>query len=156
MAKKKHIGSEVLAENRKAYFHYEVVEHLECGIVLHGTEVKSMRMHHINFVDAFCEIRNHELFVLKLNISPYDFGNINNHTAERPRKLLAHKQEIRKLQRRVAEKGMTLIPLKFYLKDHLVKVDIGLCRGKKLYDKRESIKERDMDRQASRETSRLY
>jgi SsrA-binding protein len=151
MAKNKKEGDNFIAKNRKAYFNYEVISELECGIVLVGTEVKSVRAHKINFVDSFCEIKNDELFILKMNISPYDFGNIFNHTAERPRKLLAHKKEIVKLERGVREKGITIIPLVFYFKGSKVKVKIGLCKGKKLYDKRESIKEKDLKLENARQ-----
>ncbi|MGL4524073.1 MAG: SsrA-binding protein SmpB [Spirochaetia bacterium] len=155
MGKKKRKGSDSVAENRKAYFHYEVLETLECGIELGGTEVKSIRCGHVNFVDAFVEIRNHQLFLVKFQISPYAFGNLFNHISDRPRRLLAHKQEISKLWKKVKEKGHTIVPLRVYFKNQFVKVEIGLCRGKKLYDKRETIKERDADRQNQREVRNL-
>lgn len=144
-------GFKLIGENRKAYFNYEALEKLECGIELQGTEVKSLREGRINFVDSFCEIKNNQLFIQKLHIAPYSFGNIFNHAAERPRRLLAHKQEIAKWARRIREKGLTIVPLRFYFKNRRVKVEVALCRGKKLYDKRESIKERDLQRASDRE-----
>lgn len=151
MAKKPKSDFQMIAENKKAYFHYEVLEKLECGIELAGTEVKSLRSGHLSFVDAFVEIRNNELFLMKFHISPYAFGNLFNHAAERPRRLLAHRGEINKFYRRVREKGFTIIPLRIYFKKQYAKLEIGLCRGKKLYDKREAIKERDMQRQNDRD-----
>jgi SsrA-binding protein len=152
---KKNKENDIIAVNRKAYFNYEVLSSLECGIELHGTEVKSIREGHVNFTDSFCEVKNLELFIVKLHISAYKYGNIFNHAAERPRRLLAHKKEIAKIARQVKEKGITLIPLKFYFKGRRIKVDVGICRGKKLYDKRESIKEKDIKRQTDREKARV-
>ncbi len=148
--KKKKTPSNVLGENRKARFNYEITENLEVGIVLKGTEVKSLKAGKFSFPDAFVEIKNHELFIKNLSITPYDFGNIHNHSSDAVRKLLAHKQEIKKLERKVQEKGFTLIPLRFYLKNGRVKIDLGVCRGKKLYDKRNTIKEKDLKRDAER------
>jgi len=156
MSKKKSESPGVLGNNRKAYFNYTVLESLECGIELKGTEVKSMKSSHFNFVDCFCEIVDNQLWLNKLNINMYDFGNIHNHVTDRARRLLAHSKEIEKLERKTREKGFTLIPLKFYLKGSLVKVEVGLCKGKKLYDKRETIKERDMDRDQGRKTRDDY
>jgi len=140
----------ILANNKKAYFQYFVEDKMECGLVLHGTEVKSMKANKFSFVDAFGEIQGGELWLNSLHITPYDFGNTFNHTAVRARKLLAHKREIAKLKRKVDEKGYTLVPLKFYLKKGLVKVEIGVCKGKKMYDKRDSIKQKDMKRDQDR------
>lgn len=151
MEKKRKSDFLLVAENRKAYFHYEVLDKLECGIELQGTEVKSLRNGNISFVDAFVEVKAGQLFLMKFHISPYVFGNLNNHVAERPRRLLAHRQEIAKLHRRVKEKGFTIIPLRVYFKKQYVKIEIGLCRGKKLFDKRETIKERDLQRQSERD-----
>jgi len=150
MAKKKKTPSNVLGENRKARFNYTISESLECGIALQGTEVKSFKASKFSFPDAFVEIRNHELFIKNLHVTPYDFGNIHNHDPERIRKLLAHKQEIKKLERKITEKGFTLIPLKFYLVKGRVKVEVGVCKGKKQYDKRNTIKDRDLTRDAER------
>jgi SsrA-binding protein len=149
--KKKKTPSNVLGENRKARHNYTISESLECGIVLKGTEVKSLKISKFSFPDAFCEIRNGELFIKNLQITPYDFGNIHNHNADRVRKLLAHKLEIKKLERKVVEKGFTLIPLKFYLKNGRVKVDVGVCKGKKMYDKRATIREKDIRRDSERD-----
>jgi len=149
--KKKKTPSNVLGENRKARHNYTILESLECGIVLQGTEVKSLKIGKFSFPDAFCEIKNGELFIKNLQITPYDFGNIHNHSSERVRKLLAHKLEIKKLERKVVEKGFTLIPLKFYLKNGRVKVDVGVCKGKKMYDKRATIKEKDIRRDSERD-----
>ncbi len=150
MAKKKKTPSNVLGENRKARYNYTVSESLECGIALKGTEVKSFKASKFSFPDSFVEIRNHELFIRNLHVTPYDFGNIHNHDPDRVRKLLAHKQEIKKLERKVSEKGFTLIPLKFYLVKGKVKVEVGVCKGKKQYDKRETIKAKDQQRDAER------
>ncbi len=156
MAVKKKESPGTLGKNRKAYFNYSVEETLECGIELKGTEVKSLRSSHFNFVDCYCDVSDNQLWVYKLNINPYGFGNIHNHITDRPRRLLAHKKEIEKLERKTREKGFTLIPLKFYLKGSMVKVEIGLCKGKKLFDKRDTIKNRDMDRDLSRKSKSDY
>ena len=152
MAKKKSESPGTLGKNRKAYFNYTVEESMECGIELKGTEVKSLRSSHFNFVDSYCDIKDGQLWLHKLNINLYGFGNIHNHVTDRPRRLLVHKKEIVKLDKKIREKGYTLIPLKFYLKGSLVKIDVGLCKGKKLYDKRDTIKNRDMDRDQSRKS----
>ena len=151
--KKKHPG--YIADNRKARFDYEVEESVECGIVLQGTEVKSLREGKVSFVDSFCDIKKGELWLRNIHIAPYDFGSHNNHDPLRPRKLLAHHKEIARFQRRIKEKGYTLIPLKLYFKQSLVKVEVGVCRGKKLYDKRETIKRRDIDRDHAREIKQV-
>lgn len=150
MAGEKH-GIKQLANNRKARFLYSIEEKLECGIELKGTEVKSLRNGKFSFTDAYGRIINGELILCGLHISPYTFGNIHNHDPDRNRRLLVHKQEIRKLQRKVDEKGFTLVPLSFYLKNGRVKVEMGIGKGKKLHDKRDSIKQRDLKREADRE-----
>ncbi|QEN07673.1 SsrA-binding protein SmpB [Oceanispirochaeta crateris] len=150
MSKKKKTPSNVLGENRKARHNYTISESIECGIVLKGTEVKSIKIGKFSFPDSFCEISNGELYIKNLQITPYDFGNINNHHVDGVRKLLAHKMEINKLERKIVEKGFTLIPLKFYLKNGRVKVDVGVCKGKKMYDKRATIKEKDIKRDTER------
>jgi len=150
--KKKKTDSNLLGDNRKARFNYTVMESLECGLVLKGTEVKSIKAGRFSFPDSFAEIRKGELFIRNLHITPYDYAGVFNHDAERVRKLLAHKQEIAKLERKVREKGITLIPLKFYLVKGRVKVEIGLCKGKRQYDKRQSIKDRDIHRDELRDT----
>ena len=141
----------VLAVNRKARFNYNVLDRIECGIELKGTEVKSMRGSRFSFSDSYARIDNNELWLFGFHISLYPFGNRFNHDPDRPRKLLVHKQEIKRLKRKVDEKGLTLVPLKFYLKRGLVKREIGVCKGKKLFDKREGIKKRDQKRDAERE-----
>lgn len=144
-------GIKVLADNRKARFNYEIEDRLECGIELMGTEVKSLRNGKFSFSDSYCIVKNLELWMVAFHISPYDFGNINNHDPDRNRKLLAHKQEIKRLSRKVDEKGITLIPLKVYLKNSKIKIELGLCRGKNVQDKRNTIKERDEKRSIERE-----
>ena len=136
--------------NRKAQHDYFVLETLEAGIVLTGTEIKSIRDGKCNIKDCYGIIRNHEVFLLNMFVSPYKEGNIFNHEETRNRKLLLHKKEIKKVEEAVNLKGLTLIPLKIYFKNNILKVALGICRGKKDYDKRESIKERDMKREALR------
>ena len=143
-------GRKLLASNRRARFNYLVEESLETGIELQGTEVKSLREGTFSFSDAYAKIENGELWLVGLHITPYRFGNIHNHEPDRPRKLLAHRQEIKKLTRKVVEKGLTLVPLSFYLKGGLVKLELGVCRGKKVVDKRDAIKQRDLKRDADR------
>lgn len=143
----------LLLENRKARFRYEIGETLECGIELKGTEVKSIRAHQVSFNDSYVRITKGELFLIALHISPYRFGTHENHEAERTRKLLAHKKEIEKLARKTVEKGFTLVPLKIYLKESKVKVLIGVARGKKDFDKRATIKDRDLKKAVNRELS---
>ncbi len=144
-------GIKVLASNRKARFHYEIEDSLECGIELQGTEVKSLRAGKFSFADSYARVRNGELYLIAFHITPYEHGNIFNHEPDRDRKLLAHAQEIKRMQRRIDERGFTLVPLKVYLKKGMVKVELGLGRGKKIYDKRESIKQKDLKRDADRE-----
>lgn len=136
--------------NKKAQHDYFVLETLEAGIVLTGTEIKSIRDGKCNIKDCYGIIRNHEVFLLNMFVSPYKEGNIFNHEETRNRKLLLHKKEIKKVEEAVNLKGLTLIPLKLYFKNNILKVALGICRGKKDYDKRESIKERDMKREALR------
>ena len=144
-------GRKIIAENRKARFDYFIEDTYECGIVLEGTEVKSVKNGNISFPDAFAEITNGEVWVKNFHISEYSFSSIFNHDPDRPKKLLLHAEEIKRLSRRVDEKGCTLIPLDFYLKNGRVKVTLGVCKGKKLYDKRASIKDRDVKRDIQRE-----
>lgn len=141
----------IIAENRKARFDFFIEDTYECGIVLQGTEVKSVKNGNISFPDAFAEIVNGEVWVKNFHISEYSFSSIFNHNPDRPKKLLLHAEEIKRLTRRVEEKGCTLIPLDFYLKDGRVKVTLGVCKGKKMYDKRASIKDRDIQRDIQRE-----
>ena len=145
-----HPAEKLIAENRKARHDYFVLEQLETGISLAGTEVKSLRLGEVNLKDSWVEIENGELFVLGMHISPYEKGNIFNRDPLRVRRLLLHKKEITKLLGLTAQKGYTLIPLRMYLKRGKVKLEIGVCRGKHLYDKRQDLKEkavrRDMER----------
>lgn len=141
----------VIANNKKAYHDYFILEKYETGIELFGTEVKAIRMGHCSIKEAYVEIRNGEIRVEGMNISPYEKGNIFNRDPLRSRKLLMHKDEILKLDQRVREKGLTIVPLEVYFKGSLVKVQIGLARGKKLYDKRADIQKKDMKREAERE-----
>ena len=138
----------LLLLNKKARFNYFIDETLECGIELQGTEVKSLRENRFSFGDSYARIKEGQLYLIGFHISPYHFGNLHNHEPERERKLLVHKEEIRKLRKKVEEKGFTLVPIKVYLKNGLIKVELGICRGKKLYDKRETIKQRDLEREA--------
>mgnify|MGYP000030044693 CR=1 FL=1 len=143
-------GIKIAAQNRKAYHDYFVEDQYEAGIELCGTEVKSIRAGTMNLKDSYCTVQDGELFVHSMHISPYEHGNIFNRDPDRDRRLLMHKREIRKLGERVAQDGVALVPLSLYFKDSRVKVELGLCKGKKLYDKRDSDAERnakrDMDR----------
>jgi len=147
-------GEKVLVTNRRAFFRYEVLERVEAGIALSGTEVKSIRAGGLNFSDSFVDFRGGELFLVGARIGPYSHGNIMNHLPERDRKLLLHKREILKLGGRVTGKGLTLVPLRAFLKNGRVKLEVGLARGKKSHDKRESIKRRDIERDTRQEMSR--
>ena len=133
-------------KNRQAYFNYFIEEEYEAGIVLTGTEIKSVRKGSVNIKDSYIRIKDNEAFIINMYIAKYEEGNIYNHDEYRERKLLLHKREITKLYEKVKTEGLTLIPLRVYLKNNKAKVAIGLCKGKKLYDKRESIKERDIMR----------
>lgn len=150
------IHMKVLATNKKAYHDYEILEKYEAGIVLKGTEVKSAKNGRINLRDSFIRINNGEAFLLNCHISPYEQGNIMNHDPTRTRKLLLHKREIERLAGKVQEKGLTLVPLRVYLKNNLVKVEVALAKGKKLHDKREAIKKKDLDREISRTLKNKY
>lgn len=137
--------------NRKARYDYFIEDEIEAGIVLTGTEIKSIRMGKVNIKDSYAIIRNEEIFLLNAHIASYDKGNIFNHDENRTRKLLMHKREIQKLNHKVILEGYTLIPLKIYFVRGRAKILIGVARGKKNYDKRETIKERDINREVSRE-----
>jgi len=139
-----------LAKNKKAYFQYQILEKIEAGIELKGTEVKSCRDHSIAMTDAFVKIEKGEAWLLNVNIAQYKYGNQFNHSPVRQRKLLLHKKEILKLSSRIREKGLTVIPLKFYLKNGKVKVLIGVGKGKTHSDKRETLKKRQHDLDAKR------
>ena len=137
--------------NRKARYDYFIEDEIEAGIVLTGTEIKSIRMGRVNLKDSYAIIRGEEIYLLNTHISSYEKGNIFNHEEDRTRKLLLHKKEIKKLNNKLILEGYTLIPLKIYFVRGRAKVLIGVCRGKKNYDKRETIKERDIQREVSRE-----
>lgn len=141
----------LIANNKKAYHDYFIDATYEAGIALHGTEVKSVRMGKCSVKESFIRIENREVIAYGLHISPYEKGNIFNRDPLRPKKLLLHKYEINKLSGKIAEKGYTLVPLKVYIKGSLIKVEIGLARGKKLYDKRQDIAKKDQRREAERE-----
>ena len=149
MARQK--GTKTIADNRKAFHDYFVLERYEAGIELAGTEVKSIRAGQVNLKDSYCTVKNGELFVRAMHISPYEHGNIFNKDPVRPRRLLMHKREIAKLNARVMQDGVALVPLSLYFKDSRVKVELGLCKGKKLYDKRDS----DDERQSKRDIDRI-
>lgn len=144
-------GTKSIAKNRRAFYEYEIDEKLECGIELVGSEVKSIRAGHISFADSYARIRGGELWLVGLRISAYDRASFFNHEPDRERRLLVHRQEIRRLKRRVDERGFTLVPVALYFKGSLVKVELGLGKGKREYDKRQSIKKRDQTRDALRE-----
>lgn len=146
----------VLAQNKKAWHDYFIDEKYEAGIELFGTEVKSVRAGQVNLKDSYCDIKDGEIFVVGMHISPYEHGNIYNKDPLRRRRLLMHKREILKLHGLVAQKGVSLIPLSLYFSGSHVKVEVGLCRGKKLYDKRESIASRDADREIERKMKDRY
>ena len=143
-------GIKQAATNRKAFHDFFVLDRYEAGIELFGTEVKSIRAGTLNLKDSYCTVKNGELFVRGMHISPYEKGNIFNRDPDRPRRLLMHKKEIMKLNAKVMQEGVALVPLSVYFKDSRVKVELGLCKGKKLYDKRES----DAKRQAARDIDR--
>jgi len=143
-------GVKPVAQNRKAYHDYFIEEKFEAGIELFGTEVKSVRLGNVNLKDSFCAVKNGELIAYGIHISPYEKGNIFNREPERPRRLLMHRREIARLWSKVKLDGLTLIPLSLYLKDSLVKVELGLAKGKKLYDKREAAARRDDAREMER------
>ena len=151
------MGEKIICNNKKAFHNYFIEEKFEAGMVLRGTEVKSLRGGKANLNDSFALIRNGEAFLHNLHISPYDFGNRENHDPDRMRKLLLHKNEIGKLFSKIREQGYSFIPLRIYFKSGLVKVELGLAKGKKLYDKREDMKKKDHQRdmaQALKQRSR--
>lgn len=149
MAKKE--GFKLIANNKKARHDYFIEETYETGIVLHGTEVKSLRLGQCSIKEAFISIDNGEVFIHRMHINPYEKGNIFNKDPLRVKKLLMHKSEIYKMESRAQVKGYTIVPLRVYLKGSLVKVEIGLAKGKKLYDKRQDIAQKDQKREAQRE-----
>jgi len=152
MAKER--GRKVVAQNRKARYDYAIEDTYEAGLVLTGTEVKSLREGRASLVDGYCEVSDGEVWLQNAHIPEYTQGTWTNHTPRRKRKLLLHRQEIDKLERRVNERGLTIVPLSLYFKDGRAKVEIALARGKKSYDKRQSIAKRDAEREATRELGR--
>ena len=143
-------NKKIISTNKKGYHDYFVEETIECGIVLVGTEVKSLRQGGVNLKDSYAQIRNGEMFICGMHISPYEHGNIFNRDPVRDRKLLLHKKEISRLLGYVKQKGLTLIPLRLYLKGGRVKLELGVCRGKALHDKRDALKEKALKRDRER------
>ena len=133
--------------NRKANHDYFILDRFECGLELKGTEIKSIRKGSCDIKDSFGIIKNDEVYVLNMYINKYDNGGVFNHDERRTKKLLLHKNEIKKIKKEVMESGITLVPLKVYIKNNVAKLELGICKGKKLYDKRESVKKRDMERE---------
>ena len=155
MAPKKET-QKLIANNKKAYHDYFIDETYEAGVALHGTEVKSMRMGKCSIKESFIRIETGEVYVYGMHVSPYEKGNIFNKDPLRVKKLLMHKYEINKLAGKIAEKGYTLVPLQVYFKDGKAKVEVGLARGKKLYDKRQDIAKKDQRREAEREFKQRF
>lgn len=143
--------STLLLENKKAKFNYFIEEEISCGIVLKGTEVKSIKAKKLSFNNSFASIKKEELWLENLHVSKYKEGNIFNHDELRPRKLLIKKQELQRLKKFKEKEGYTLIPISFYLKKSIIKVEVGICKGKKLYDKREILKQKSIKKELSRE-----
>ncbi|MCW0483726.1 SsrA-binding protein SmpB [Gaoshiqia sediminis] len=146
-----HKPTQINIKNKRAYFEYEILEKFVAGIQLVGTEIKSIRNSKASIVEAYCRFTKDELYVVNMNISEYDFGNINNHEARRDRKLLLTKKELDKLQKKIKESGLTIIPLRMFMNDRgLAKLEIGLSKGKKIHDKRETLKHKDAQRDMDR------
>ena len=148
MGEKSDSGEKLLATNRKAFHEYFILDKLEAGLVLMGTEVKSIREARINLKESYAAVKGGEAFLFDCHISPYSHGNRENHEPTRTRKLLLHRQEIKKLIGKTQEKGLTLVPLRVYLRRGKIKLELGVARGKKLYDKREAARKKDSDREA--------
>lgn len=156
MAKDKRGGVEIVARNRRASHDYHLLEKFEAGLALTGTEVKSVRAHKVSLQRSFVAPRGDELWLMEANIAPYEHGNRENHEATRPRKLLLHRREINKILDALQTKGMTMVPTRLILRDGWAKVDVALAKGKKLYDKRADIAERDAERQVERALREKY
>lgn len=148
------MGIKVIVDNRKAWHNYLITDKMECGIVLMGSEVKSLRDGHCQVKDAYAIFKNGEMFLQNLHIREYMPSSYNNHIPERLRKLLLHKEELARLERAITEKGLSLVPLKLYFKNGIVKIELGLGKGKKNFDKRESIKKRDVSRSLNQQIRR--
>ena len=146
----------LVCRNRKAYFEYTIDDLFEAGLVLTGTEVKSLRLGKANIQDAYARFRDGEIFLLNANISPYTYAALENHEPTRPRKVLLHRRELKRLQGKLTERGYTLIPLKLYFKDEYAKVELGLAKGKKKFDKRETIRQREEQRELERARKRRH
>ena len=146
----------IIARNKKANHDYFIIDTYECGIVLTGTEIKSVRASKVSIQDAYCQVKNNELLIINMHIAKYDHGNIFNHDETRNRKLLAHRSEIRKIIGRTSQEGLTLIPLEVYIVRGIAKVLIGLAKGKKNYDKRESLKEKELNRDIQKNLKNRY
>jgi SsrA-binding protein len=149
MAKKPETGEKLIASNKKAFHEYFIVQKLEAGVVLTGTEVKALRDGKANLKDAYVIFKNEEAYLFGLHISPYSHGNIQNHEPDRTRKLLLHRKELEKLHTQTAEKGLTVVPLRLYFKGARVKAEIAVVRGKRQYDKRDTERTRELDREAA-------
>ena len=146
----------IIARNKKANHDYFIIDTYECGIVLTGTEIKSVRASKVSIQDAYCQVKNNELLIINMHIAKYDHGNIFNHDETRNRKLLAHRSEIRKIIGRTSQEGLTLIPLEVYIVRGIAKVFVGLAKGKKNYDKRESLKEKELNRDIQKNLKNRY
>ena len=142
-------GEKIICQNKKAYHDYFILEEYECGIVLTGTEIKSIRLGHVNIQDSYCQVKNGEMLIYGMHISHYEKGNIFNHQIDSTRKLLLHKKETLKISNKIVKEGYTIIPLRVVIRNGLAKVDIGIAKGKKLYDKREDIKKKEMQKEAN-------
>lgn len=141
------MNNKIFFKNRKATYNYEVFDKYTAGVILKGTEIKSIRSSLINMNSSYCIVDNDDIYIKDLNISEYEFGNLNNHEPKRKRKLLLNKREINQIKKKVSEKKLSIIPLNLYVSDRgFVKIEIALCKGKKIYDKRESVKKREADR----------
>ena len=147
-------GKKVVATNRRAFYNYNILDRIEAGLVLTGTEIRSVRAGQVEIRDAYARPQDGELWLVNAHIAPYSAGNIYNHDPNQPRKLLLHKREIAELTAEVNQKGLTLVPLQIYIKKHMAKVELGLARGKRQYDKRKTIMERDQKLEARRAIQR--
>lgn len=147
----KESGNKLIANNKKAYYDYFIEDKYEAGLVLHGTEVKSLRMGKCSIKESYVQIINGEVFIINMNITPYEKGNIFNRDPLRPKKLLLHKQEINKLAGKISQQGYTIVPLQVYISNGKMKIEIGVGKGKKNYDKRDSIAKKDQQREAQKE-----
>jgi len=146
----------LIANNKKAFHEYHILDKFECGIVLKGTEIKSIRAGKVNIKDSYCLVRNNEMFVMNMHISVFKEGNQFNHDETRSRKLLLHKREIKKIDLKASQENMTIVPLKVYMKEGLCKVEIAMAKGKNTYDKRQSLKEKDMKRRVDQQLKERY